>query len=425
MPPGKLQYVRRFEVLPKEAVVEGCYHDNIHGNLTKKLLAYDTIEKMAGALRWLEVVCKKALVAINASRNIHFYDWIAETASALGDGRLEIFRWEMGTCVPGSLLGTNGVISLKQNSLRRLILVTASPCYIGEGETFHNGKPNQVIDLSAFRMLEQIDWTAPNAVFIPTLSLAIKQNAGHLRRLHLHFDNWQSFETNIRETKFLADLPENEAIEAAFAHRFFNVPSPKQYPTRHLFPELRDLFLSDVPLSGELANAIDFKSLRSLRIYLCPGWDQFLLRSLSELKEHEKLKTLEIGDNWTEPATVQSILNKAIRTVKRLETLFLNHLAPVGTLKMWENITYYQKDLRHFVHQQYKYDEEEATKAYEERRDLDLGDLSLPSKELIHQQFSGLNLESIGLSCEPEYFVSNFYITRTWMYPCTDVHFAA
>lgn len=311
----------------------------------------------------------------------------------------------MKTCVPGSLLGIRGVITLKQKSLRPLLLETASYCHVQE--------PNQMIDLSGFRMLEQIDWTTPNAAFIATLSIAIKQNAGHLRRLHLHFNNWQRFERQIREAQFLVNIREDEPIEVEFANRLFNASSLKEYPTRHLFPELRDLFLSQVPLSGELASAIDFQSLQSLGLHSCPGWDQFLLRSLSELESHQKLKTLEIRDDCIAPTTIERILNEIISSISRLEGLFLNHLAPVGTLKMWENITRYQGDLRHFVHHQRQIPAERIS-AYLGRMGVDFGNLSLPGEELIDQQFSGLNLESIDLSCEPKYFVSSFHINPTY-----------
>lgn len=75
-------------------------------------------------------------------------------------------------------------------------------------------------------MLEQIDWMTPSAVYIATLSLAIKQNAGHLRRLHLHFVDWKRFKDRIQQTEFLADLSEDEAIGSGFANRLFNAPSP-------------------------------------------------------------------------------------------------------------------------------------------------------------------------------------------------------
>ncbi|CAH0054926.1 unnamed protein product [Clonostachys solani] len=401
--PGKYQYVKRLELFPRDAaMLDWCYHSGNHDNASGRKRAYDFMKEKSYAVKRRRGFSRKDDDTLVEK---HTYDLITERASALSDEKLEVFRWEMKTCVPGSLLGTYGVLPLKQKSLRRLLLATTSQCRLRNLGFFFNKEPNQTIDLSAFRMLEQIDWTTPNAVFIATLSLAIKQNAGHLRRLHLHFDDWKRFKHRIRETEFLADLSEDEAIEIGFANRLFNAPSPREHPTRHLFPELRDLFLSDVPLSGELASAIDFRSLRSLGLHSCPGWDQFLLRSLSELENHQKLKKLEIQDDCTAPTTVERILNEIICTVYRLEELFLSHLAPVGTLKMWENITHHQEDLRHFVHHQRQISGND-TKGYKRRIGDDLGDISLPCMEPIYPQFSGLNLESIGLSCEPKHFLN-------------------
>ncbi|CAG9973800.1 unnamed protein product [Clonostachys byssicola] len=390
--PGKYQYVKRLEVFPeRSSIFDRCSHGDNRNDASRNEAS--AVENGA-----------RGGDNDNTLERKYPYDWITEMASAVADDKLDIFRWDMKTCVPGSLLGTHGVIALKQRSLRRLLLETASCCYLRNVGTFFNREPNQMIDLSGFRMLEQIDWTTPNAVFIATLSIAIKQNVGHLRRLHLHFEDWKRFEPRIREVQFLANVSEDEPIEVEFANRLFNAPSLKEYPTRHLFPELRDLFLSDVPLSRELASAIDFQSLQSLGLHSCPGWDQFLLRSLGELETHQKLKTLEIRDDWIEPTTIERILNQITSSISRLEALFLNHLAPVGTLKMWENIARYQGDLRHFVHHQRQITPK-STKSCLYGMGEDFGSLSLPSEELIDQQFSGLNLESIGLSCEPKYFL--------------------
>lgn len=93
----------------------------------------------------------------------------------------------MGTCIPQEVLGSNGIVTLRQSGrLRSLHLITHPECLDSDGY-------EDEIDLSPFRQLRSLCWKGPSPGYIEVLSAALQSNSLHLQELELDFVDWELF----------------------------------------------------------------------------------------------------------------------------------------------------------------------------------------------------------------------------------------
>jgi hypothetical protein len=130
-----------------------------------------------------------------------------------------------------------------------------------------HGEPECIMDLSALRQLRSLRWRAPGVRHFDTLCLAIGNNSERLQSLELDFI-------------YLGDLMRDLELEynpfdgfSWCENRVFGLARQSPHP---LFPAIRELCLTQVPLDPAMARALNFDTLVSLRLRECPNAHHFL-----------------------------------------------------------------------------------------------------------------------------------------------------
>ncbi|CAH0022673.1 unnamed protein product [Clonostachys rhizophaga] len=205
---------------------------------------------------------------------------------------LSSFSWDLGTCIPAEILGRNGILPQKHPKLQSLSVCGDFLCNRG-------GK----ISVSAFRSLQRLRWRAPNTRQVDALSEAIENNASHLKELEIDFARWKTLEGTISypygglgggiSRKVFGVGHQGLYTEVT---QLVGIPSPLQ---GIIFKEIRSLSLTEVPLTADLARAINFQTLQSLKLRTCPDWFGFL-NAIVEDKVKLNLKAFELTDDLGE-----------------------------------------------------------------------------------------------------------------------------
>ncbi|KAF5669338.1 AAA family ATPase [Fusarium circinatum] len=196
------------------------------------------------------------------------------------------FSWDLGTCIPAPILGTNGIIARQQPALRNLQLITHPFC------PQRKTSPETAIDLSAFTHLLSISWRGPDSQNLKTLAIALRNNESHLESLELDLVDWPHMQ---RELGYQNG---RDVVHGLRARDYMNetVFSLDKGSPCIKFPNLHTLVLSHVPLTATLAEAVDFEILKSLTIRSCPQWYDFVL-AMAKRKVPVKLRKLELQES--------------------------------------------------------------------------------------------------------------------------------
>ncbi|KAJ9139228.1 F-box domain-containing protein [Coniochaeta hoffmannii] len=315
----------------------------------------------------------------------------------LKDNQLHSFSWDLGTCVPSEILGDRGIIPLKQPLLRSLSLTTNALCF-GDGDV-------EPVDLSSFHHLQSLCWRAIHGRDVDALYLVIQLNKSRLRTLELDFVNWQKF---LDYQDLSSDEEDGNDEGTSMANSFFadHILCLDRRRPRQLLPQLRVLNLTQVALVGAMAHAINFDTLRSLTLRMCPGWTDFVKTAL-QLKVSLRLITLEIQDTDAVSISGEYVIRDLINEFTGLEELFISQTGPVETLDLWKTIARCHPTLRRLVHHQRTINTDWEDPNFEEEVDLD--DLAIFGREgrimkedpLRNNPLARLDLDCIGLCCRP------------------------
>ncbi|KAH6636903.1 hypothetical protein F5144DRAFT_469631, partial [Chaetomium tenue] len=173
---------------------------------------------------------------------------------------------------------------------------------------------------------------------------------------------------------------------------------------RLIFPVIRELSLTDVPLAAGMARAVNFGTLRSLTLLRCQGWYVFLAWAI-KLKLPIRLKTfgIHIIDN-TSLVSNRLLIGAFLSSFKGLENLFIDEPERQGLLVFWDAVACHQPALKKFVHQQRTCPSDRY--AFSSARVVPrLPLLNLEMLQLQRGPFAAqlcdLDLEFVGLPCRP------------------------
>lgn len=312
--------------------------------------------------------------------------------------------WHLGTCIPLEILGLSGIVSLNQPSLTSLSLITDPKC-----EEAHDDRCD--IDLSSFRLLQSLSWKGPNAEHLGSLSFALLSNAEILRKITLDFMNWPDLAHDL-------GYETDEEVETSdyFLRSIlkFNKRSPSP-----LFPKLRLLSLSQVPLGKAMARVTDFSTLSSLTLRQCPDWHEFLEEVL-KLKQPIHLRSLETQTTLGDSARLGELaLRDLLTSFKGLQELYISEAGALDTIELWQRVAiHHRASLRKFVYHQRAVNVDEDSPLFGGEHDLP--DLGISGHQMRHikeddsrNPLADLDLECLGLSCTPERLVSNWSIFKT------------
>lgn len=260
------------------------------------------------------------------------------------------------------------------------------------------------MDLSSLGQLQSLCWKAPSIGHLETLSDAIKGNSERLQKLELDFVDWQ----RVRNLDFPYTEEEDDA-QYFCAVDVFGLTTGMQ-PPQPIFPTIRELSLTQVPVVAEMARAINFDTLTSLTLRRCPGWDK-LLASVTELGLPIRLRKLEIYDCNNAPGGWgHETLGDFVGAFDGLEELFITEPGPEYTLELWDRVTRHQATLRKFVYHQRMVDLDDSPD-YEKLQDnpyvlaLVPGELRRMKEDPSQNPLATLDLDFLGLCCLPERLV--------------------
>jgi hypothetical protein len=275
--------------------------------------------------------------------------------------------WALGTCIPQEILGSSGYLPLQQKLLESIHLITSGSCVL-------DGEPESPISLSAFTYLRKLSWSGLRSKCdMEALRSAVKQVAHQLVELELDFIDWSKVEGAL--------CLDRKGSDSLFARDILEL-NPGSATRK--FPALRVLSLSNIsfkPSATEIAHALEFALLSTLKLRFCPGWEEFLEHG-SRLSGPIRLKSLEIQSTSSDEIDCDDSISAFLGSFHGLEKLAICTDSPSRTLDIWRAALHHKSTLRAFVHHQKKSDFEEETPYMEEYFDsLDLS-LSLYDEEM-------------------------------------------
>ncbi|CAG9984226.1 unnamed protein product [Clonostachys byssicola] len=324
---------------------------------------------------------------------------VNDTISALKQveiNSLHSFSWHTGTCLPASIFGEQGILSLQQPSLRSLSIISSSTC-----------QRLSRITLSNFKSLRSLSWSDASPYNHEALATAIQINAWHLETLEVDFINWSRLWYIVEESDdpFLRyDEVNNEDELWICEDTYFEdeLLGQMRNPLQPMFPVLRRLALTQVHLSDRTILTLNIGALESLTIRWCGGWMAFL-RSIVELGvpldlDHFELHAANRGWDGGDHALV----GRFIESLSGPWSIFLGQMGTHSSHGVWNRLVPHQKSIKRFVHQL-------NTKA------LFGSDCPIQSDHLTDEDWDGMrrdpfrqnpfanfeSLEFLGMTCEP------------------------
>lgn len=268
------------------------------------------------------------------------------------------YSWDLGTCVPSEILGRQGILSLRQCSLKSLSLITDLACEHSEDDECD-------LDLSSFRQLQSLRWKAPANAHLEALSVAIRSNSVHLKKLELDFGRWEDLWMSLDHDRDDDEDEERYYFSAKILQLTNHSPRP-------FFPDIRVLSLSHVPLgAAAMAPAINFSTLVSLTLRKCLCWEEFLERVL-EQGPTINLTKLEIQDSDSVSTGMGPfVIADLLEAFRGLEELFITDMGvSLDSTVVWSHVAHHRATLRRFVYHQRVVDQDEESPYFEKERDL-------------------------------------------------------
>lgn len=240
----------------------------------------------------------------------------------------------MGTCIPHQILGPLGHLPLKQKNIESIRLTTDGACE-------WNLYGNCLIDLSEFKKLKSLSWNGLRSENdFSTLHGALQQFSNQLVELELDLIDWNTVNYFLMDQDVSVDF---------FARRILALPPGGR---KGMFSALQVLSLSAVSLTSfpeEIAEAFDFSSLRSLKLRLCPGWDDFL-QHVREFCQPITLKSLEIQVATEMEDNFRDTITEFLESFEGLEKLFISTNSEKDPVDLWYALLQHKSTLRRFVH---------------------------------------------------------------------------
>ena len=291
-------------------------------------------------------------------------------------------------------MGSSGIIALTQRSIRSLSLTSDIFCD-------ECGVEDCEVDLAPFNQLQSLGWRGLNAEQLGILSVAIQNNAANLKELELDFVNWPGLWELLGY--YSDDEDESDTTPRNyFARKILGLNRDPVYP---ILPVIRVLSLSQVPLGPNMARCVNFDTLESLTLRLCPGWDEFI-RQVAELKIPIKLKRLEILESGeVSTGDGDHALKVIIGAFYGLRELFISQCGPILPLDSSSLIVRHHAALQRFVYHQRTIDIDDESPTFEE--EFDTSDLTIPepyfgqmaNEKDLNPLWYLNHLEGIALSC--------------------------
>lgn len=154
-----------------------------------------------------------------------------------------------------------------------------------------------------------------------------------------------------------------------------------------------------------ISNTFDFSTIWSLKLRLCPGWED-LLDILTTYPRPMSIKSLEIQSPLFNEFGEGHGIIEFLQSFEGLENFYLSTGSTPPAFAVWRAVSHHKATLRRFVHHQRWIDPNEDFPLVE--MEADVSDLSLDATELAgfridpsQNPLNELELTSLGLCCSP------------------------
>ncbi|PHH76230.1 hypothetical protein CDD80_1716 [Ophiocordyceps camponoti-rufipedis] len=330
-----------------------------------------------------------------STRNFDVSARAVSLLSRAGTNKLDSFSWQLGTCLPVSVLQR---LVTKQKKLTTLRLGTDGHC-----ETIPDPDP---LGSVKFGKLKSFAWSGITDLF--AASCFLYRHRYKLQHLDLSLSSTVPFH---RE--------ETLAPDDCFLHHIWDVNGPRNIdsPGKSLkvlkLHSLRELCLSRMPISTELVtDIVDMQRLESLVLRECPGWTTVLAAVAAAEGDAVALRTLEIQsamEVWNDDASDSNLSYRWLEVFKKTVHLRRLHLGlevlmeEDASFRVWEALDVLGDILVDLV---VHFREHAALMWRDDSYDAYGGRIIDEDGCCAWNPLSATNLETLGLACSPEHLVS-------------------
>ncbi|MCJ1284960.1 hypothetical protein MMC26_004297 [Xylographa opegraphella] len=254
----------------------------------------------------------------------------------LEDNTLLSFSWDLGICIPSTVLGRDGILTTKQRRIECLALTTG-------GSDEHKIEGSYLPYLLPLNCLRSLSWKSIITVEeLYELSDGLLTNSEHLSTLELDLVDFPAVLRNWREC--------GESSRGNLVA--FSVLNLERGQFFVRFPVLEVLRLSQVPFNFaamEMACALNLTNLRSLKLHNCPG-SFALLETASRSLQPIRLTSFELVsvECFKDSYAVSNFL-EAFTGLEELY-LYLRRREPEITGDYWPSIRHHMSSLKRLVY---------------------------------------------------------------------------
>jgi hypothetical protein len=289
---------------------------------------------------------------------------------------LRTLSWNMGACVPETILGPGGYLAQHQTRLEEIKLVTEGMCQ-GDGPPF---------DLSPFVQLRKFGWTGMQSrTDMKTLARILARVSHQLLELELDFCDGNPPKRDMELTE--------EQYDEYFTRRVLGLSRGDE---KCFFPVIQVLSLTHIPFASmaeELACAFDFGDLRALKIQLCDGWEGFLLTA-GRVSCLDQLESLDIHTNYLQDMHTHQVVSDFLGSFQSLRKLAVATSASWATSDLWAAANHHKATLKALVHRTSSLSDEYENMEYRRRG----------RKKTMYssEHLVDVGLEFLAVNCSPE-----------------------
>lgn len=331
-----------------------------------------------------------------------------------------IDSWNMGSCMPAEIFGTDGFLARRQPDITTLELIADGSCALDGTPT-----PQEcTLGLEHLRKLHRFTWLnihkdAPETVH---LARVLRTNAQHLQELTIGFTRQSIVEftehvlflTTHRVDPATMAANEDENMATMLRHALYfpeRTLECRISPSIRKLPALTSLALYNVNLKGhadEIVYHMNFQDLKTLRLTHCTGMGE-CLEAVIEAGVKPQLEVLDYDSYSLESISDARPMAEFLRSFIGLRDLFLFFQYDPRENKYTdylkesiEQVARHASTLRrlvlHFVY---------PVTFHAPDFSVDMSDISevLPTSPLSENPLLNLNLECLGISCSLECLV--------------------
>ncbi|MCJ1476719.1 hypothetical protein MMC13_005387 [Lambiella insularis] len=280
----------------------------------------------------------------SSTRELMFDEVLLPFLQCLKDNSLQGFSWNLGACIPRSILGPSGYINTHHGGLASLSLITDGSClhkalsHKSQLRTAHN-----LSGLAAFDKLRLFSWRGMySRVEVRALKDCLKLNHFTLEDLTLEFHGVSAYVEAKHFLRFARDVmllaEGNSSTRFPSLTRFSLANLSFRYMSREIF----------------YAFAFNMSALRSLKLWNCASI-KTLLRHIVESEIPIRLTTFELVNlSYDYDQNCIGFLINFLGSFNGLESLFLmiskeSHMTPIDWDSLGHSISIHAATLSHLV----------------------------------------------------------------------------